>query len=97
MRSVAGEERSRYGRSVSVSRKASADDSMPGWLLGAEADQESSDGSVGGLSEVFRLERPGRSRGVAGTPAEWGAPHAVGAGGKTFPTANNSIVAAVEE
>ena len=41
-------------------------------------------------------ERPVRSRGVAGAPAEWGAPHAVGAGGKTFPPPNNSIVAPVE-
>ena len=36
--------------------------------------------------ESVRLPRLVRSRGVAGTPAEWGAPHAVGAGGKTFPT-----------
>ncbi len=38
-----------------------------------------------------------RSRGVAGTPAEWGAPHAVGAGGKTFPPPYNSIVAPGED
>ena len=37
--------------------------------------------------ESVRLHLPGRSRGVAGAPAERGAPHAVGAGGKTFPPA----------
>ena len=36
--------------------------------------------------ESVRLHRPVRSRGVAGAPAERGAPHAVGAGGKAFPT-----------
>jgi hypothetical protein len=35
--------------------------------------------------ESVRLRRPVRSRGVAGAPAERGAPHAVGAGGKAFP------------
>lgn len=35
--------------------------------------------------ESVRLRRPVRSRGVAGAPAERGALHTVGAGGKTFP------------
>ena len=55
-RSLAGKERSRHGRSRSVSRQASADDGMPGWLLGAQAEQESSDGRWGACRSF-----PGRS------------------------------------
>ena len=58
-----------------------------GWLSGVEAGTARSvlARRNAAMTDGVRLERQARSRGVAGAPAEWGAPHAVGAGGKTFP------------
>ena len=62
--------------------QALADDAMPGWLLGAEADQKSSDGSVGGLSEFSRPGATGAEPGRCGCPRRMGSAPRSRRGGK---------------